>query len=80
MGALPKKKRKNWNDNCKVFCVKRKRNNVTSKGDRQKNKLNQAIFENIPLILAPSSPKRIATQILVIAKLNGKKLFFRGFV
>ena len=40
MGALPKKKRKNWNDNCKAFCVKRKRNNVTSKGDRQKNKLN----------------------------------------
>ena len=30
-------------------------------------------------ILVPSSPKRIATQILVIAKLNGKKHFILSF-
>ena len=29
----------------------------------------------MPLILVPSSAKRIATQILVIAKLNGRKDF-----
>ena len=35
----------------------------------------------MPLILGPSSAKRIATQILVIAKLNGRKGFIlRGFV
>ena len=35
----------------------------------------------MPPILVPSSTKRIATQILVIAKLNGRKDFIlRGFV
>ena len=35
----------------------------------------------IPPILVPSSAKRIATQIVVIAKLNGRKYFIlRGFV
>ena len=35
----------------------------------------------MPPILVPSSAKRIATQIVVIAKLNGKKDFIlRGFV
>ena len=35
----------------------------------------------MPPILVPSSAKRIATQILVIAKLNGRKDFIlRGFV
>ena len=34
----------------------------------------------MPLILVPSSAKRIATEILVIAKLNGKKYILRGFV
>ena len=35
----------------------------------------------MPPILVPSSAKRIATQILVIAKLNGKEDFIlRGFV
>ena len=35
----------------------------------------------MPPILVPSSAKRIATQILVIAKLNGKKDFIlRSFV
>ena len=35
----------------------------------------------MPPILAPSSTKRIATQILVIAKLNGRKDFIlRVFV
>ena len=35
----------------------------------------------MPPILAPSSAKRIATQIVVIAKLNGRKdLILRGFV
>ena len=31
-------------------------------------------------ILVPSSAKRVATQILVIAKLNGKENILRGFV
>ena len=35
----------------------------------------------MPLILVPSSVKRIATQILVIAKLNGRKDFIsRSFI
>ena len=35
----------------------------------------------MPPILFPSSTKRIATQILVIAKLNGRKYFIlRAFV
>ena len=35
----------------------------------------------MPSILVPSSAKRIATQILVIAKLNGRKYFIlRVFV
>ena len=35
----------------------------------------------MPSILVPSSPKRVATQILVIAKLNEKKDFIlRVFV
>ena len=35
----------------------------------------------MPPILAPSSAKRIATQILVITKLNGRKDFIlRGFI
>ena len=35
----------------------------------------------MPSILVPSSAKRIATKILVIAKLNGRKYFIlRGFV
>ena len=35
----------------------------------------------MPPIHVPSSAKRIATQILVIAKLNGKKYFIlRAFV
>ena len=35
----------------------------------------------MPPILAPFSAKRIATQVLVIAKLNGRKDFMlRGFV
>ena len=35
----------------------------------------------MPPILVPSSTKRIATQIVVIVKLNGKKDFIlRGFV
>ena len=34
----------------------------------------------MPPILIPSSAKRIATKILVIAKLNGKDFTFRGFV
>ena len=35
----------------------------------------------MPPILVPSSAKRIATQIVVIAKLNGRKDFIlRGFV
>ena len=35
----------------------------------------------MPPILVPSSVKRIATQILVTAKLNGRKYFvLRGFV
>ena len=35
----------------------------------------------MPPILVPSSAKRIATQILVIAKLNRRKyLVLRGFV
>ena len=35
----------------------------------------------MPPILVPSSAKRIATQILVIAKLNGRKDFIlRGFI
>ena len=35
----------------------------------------------MPPILVSSSAKRIATQILVIAKLNGKKYFvFRVFI
>ena len=35
----------------------------------------------MPYILIPSSAKRITTQILVAAKLNGRKYFFwRGFV
>ena len=35
----------------------------------------------MPPILVPSSAKHIATQILVIAKLNRrKKIFLRGFV
>ena len=35
----------------------------------------------MPPILVPSATKRIATQILVIAKLNGRKdLDFRGCV
>ena len=35
----------------------------------------------MPPILVPSSVKRIATQILVITKLNGKKgPILRGFV
>ena len=32
----------------------------------------------MPLILVPSSAKRIATQMLVIAKLNGRKYFIWG--
>ena len=35
----------------------------------------------MPAILFPSSAERIATQIVVIAKLNGRKDFtLRGFV
>ena len=34
----------------------------------------------MPLNLVPSSTKRTATQILVIAKLNETKCFLRGFV
>ena len=34
----------------------------------------------MPPILVPSSTKRIATQILVISKLNGEKIILRGFV
>ena len=35
----------------------------------------------MPLILVPSSAKRTATQILVIAKLNGRKDFnLKAFV
>ena len=34
----------------------------------------------MPLILVSSSAKRIATEILVIAKLNGKKYILKGFV
>ena len=35
----------------------------------------------MPFILVPSSAKRIATQILVVAKLNGRKdLVLRGCV
>ena len=34
----------------------------------------------MPPILVASSAKRIATQILVIAKLNGKDFILRGFV
>ena len=35
----------------------------------------------LKLLLVPSSAKRIATQILVLAKLNGRKDFIlRGFV
>ena len=33
-----------------------------------------------PPILVPSSAKRIATQILVIAKLNGKDFILRVFI
>ena len=33
----------------------------------------------MPPILVPFSAERIATQILVIAKLNGKKIILRGF-
>ena len=35
----------------------------------------------MPTVLVPSSPERIAAQILVIAKLTGRKYFIlRGFV
>ena len=34
----------------------------------------------MPPILASSSVKFIAAEILVIAKLNGKKIVLRGFV
>ena len=34
----------------------------------------------MPPILVPSSAKRIATQILVIAKVHEKKIILRGFV
>ena len=33
----------------------------------------------MPPILVPSSAKHIATQILVIAKLNGKDFIFESF-
>ena len=34
----------------------------------------------MPPILVRSSAKRITTQMLVIAKLNGRNIFLRGFV
>ena len=34
----------------------------------------------MPPVLVPSSTKRIARLIFVIAKLNGKKIILRGFV
>ena len=46
---------------------------------RHQNKLLLGDIRNyMPPILVPSSAKRIATHILVIAKLNGGKYFILG--
>ena len=53
--------------------------NSVKQQQQKKTKIKLGDSQNyMPSILVPSSAKRIATQILVIAKLNGRKYFILG--